>query len=572
MGIFCSIRSPFVAYDDVWFHIKWSNEFIDNQTLSNYNEYYGKFAYHFIGSTISIFSNIDIIIIARCIGIVQIPIGCLSFYFLLKNIIKNQNLSIIITILFSITILGTILNLSQYWPTALTTLFAFQGYSQFYKRIEAIQKKQQDNSQDNRKYFSIQFLLLLSIIFVHVINAIVYIAPIIFIELILTLRNKKFLFDLFFYLGMVFLNIFINPFSSNIIDFSTILTTWWIYLLLPILLFAFYLVEQFINKYSYNLRDPSPNLFDPANSTIKIEKTIFRKYIIPIVIVVVPIIFIILTLKNKGFFPANLYITLLEVCIVSIFCSASLVGILLYRDYSLTGKVNFLYSLCVIILISFLIIANVLHSFIIRIIEIYVPFIFIGLAFYILYNFPRWFEKKKNRKYLLAIIIVNLFSGIMYQATFMDFITTSEKNFVESSSFFFTKQIYSGNSSQNISNQSTVNLIGNFHWSYPYQYYSNDDILNYSHDMGYFLHPENHSRIMIDGKTVNRLQSLYYTQNYSNVFIFVGNIDVDRGMLYLDGGNFGKLSEKDLSVYCNLDYLNRVGVSNNRKTLYWVIP
>ena len=92
------------------------------------------------------------------------------------------------------------------------------------------------------------------------------------------------------------------------------------------------------------------------------------------------------------------------------------------------------------------------------------------------------------------------------------------------------------------------------------------------HELGYYLHPINHTNTFENGTDINFLQQLYNIEDYGNVFILIGDIDMTRGILLLDGRDYGKLTIEEFDTYNNLMYLNRVGVSCQRKTLFWVIP
>ncbi|QEE16051.1 hypothetical protein DSAG12_01879 [Promethearchaeum syntrophicum] len=571
LSLFISLRNPYVGYDDVWFHMRLTNDFLDNGLISDNKIYFGELSYHFIGSVFSLFSGLDTLNLARFIGIFQLPFGCFLFYCFIKKIIRNQNLSILITFLFTITIFGTILNFSQYWPTALTTFFGLQMYSFFYERFKLTKFNDKFSLKKNRLYYLIQSILILSIIIVHSINALVYLIPLLFSLIIITIQSRKFLKDLIFFSVLFIINL-INDFYWTItLTTSKFINYWWvIFIIIPLVGFLFYIFEKGTHKWTYSIDEPSSILFDSTNKAIIIEKKYYRKFIVPLLIIIGPIVYIYLNIKLKGFFPANVAIMAIEVGFFLIIISASIIGIQIYRKYSLIGKLNFLYFTGILVILVILIILQVVHTFIVRMIQLYIPIFFLGLGFYILYNFKYWLNNPRNRKILLVILLTHTLSSVCYQANFSDFITNSEGSFIEQTVFYSNRENFSDSYS------TTVLIIGNFHWSYPFNYFfemnSNPNNASFSYELGYYLHSENHTNVFENGTEINYLQQLYDLNKSDNIYILIGDIDITRGILLLDGKDYGILTHNEFHEYNNLNYLNRIGVSNNKKTLFWIIP
>jgi hypothetical protein len=571
LSLFISLRNPYVGYDDVWYHMRLTNDFLDNGLISDNKKYNGELAYHFIGSIFSLFSGLSTLNLARFIGIFQIPFGCFLFYFFIKKIIKNQNLSILITFLFTITIFGTILNFSQYWPTALTTFFGLQMYNFFYERFKLINGTDQVSLKRIRLYYVIQSILVVSIIISHGINALVYLIPLLFSLIIITFQSRKFLKDLIFFSVLFIINLLYDFYWTITLTTSKFINYWWsIFIIIPFVVFLFYIFEKGTRKWTYSIDEPSSELFDSTNKAIIIEKKYYRIIIVPFLIVIGPIVYIYLNIKLKGFFPANVAIMAIEVGFFLLFLSASVIGIQIYRKYSLVGKINFLYFTGILVTLIALLILQVVHSFIVRMFELYVPFIFMGLGFYFLYILKHWLKYPKNRKILLIVLLTHTVSSGCYQAIFSDFITISEGRFIEDTISYSSGELFTD------SDPSKTLFIGNFHWSYPYNYFfnlnSNPSNSKFVHELGYYLHPINHTYTYENGTEINFLQQLYNLEDYGNIFILIGDIDMTRGILLLDGRDYGKLTNEEYNNYDDLPYLNRVGVSCNKKTLFWVIP
>ncbi|WP_457917472.1 hypothetical protein [Candidatus Lokiarchaeum ossiferum] len=571
LSIFCALRSPVVAFDDAWYHMTLSQELIRTGFLEDYSEYYGKLTYHFLGASFSLMSGFGIEILAKFIGLFQLPLGCLLFYTITRRISKNKNISIITTILFTITIFGTILNLSQYWPTALTTFFGLELYHQYIQRLKKIPSPSFLPIEETWKFISIKAMLILAITFTHVINALIYLTPLIFIEFFLIIRDKNFKWDFISSLVLAGTSLLLNPYSRYVLSNINIPTNPLIFLAILPIVFVFILIEKFIHRYTFSTKNPTPKFFDPENTTIIFEKKYYFKFLIPALILIGPIVYIVLIIREKGFFPSNIGISVIETIIIAILCSASIIGFSLYRNYSLVGKSNFLYMICIVGLILSSIVLSIIPSFIIRMIEIFVPFIFIGVGRYFFYNQSRILLKKRNRKVLTVFCAINLISSISYQTLFADYISSSDRGFIEKFAYYSSDfDLNYDESPQKLADDQSI-VTGNFHWAYPFGFYGNNSVIQFDHEIGYYLLPENHTKMTSNGTEIIRLRAYQSRNNYTNMYLILGDIDLTRGLIYLDGGNFGLLDDNDFDFTNNAVYLNRIGVANHQKSIFWVI-
>ena len=575
LAIFCAIRVPYVPYEDDWYHMAISNYILENKYPQNTDLYWGRLSYQFIGSSIALLSDLDIMIVARFIGVIQLPLGCILFYKFLSDQIKNQNLAILITIAFSLTIFGTILNFTQYWPTATTTFFGLQFYIIFFKRMQEYQNKVgtekthrlKTETSKNIIYFTIQSTLLLSMMFTHVINAPIYLAPIIFALVFITIRDRRFLRELIFYTILFLLNILINPYFvglflvSGLFDTSRILIFGLIFI--PIFGLFLWRFEKFIKNYSYSTLEEQQYLFNPKNTSILVERKYHRKYIIPIILLITPFIFYFVNINTKQYFPASLIISMLDVEIFIIIISGSIIAYGIYRDYNIHGKINFLYMMAIFAIVLALIFLGTIYTLIVRMIELYVPFFFIGFAYYVYYNFNKWLKNPKHRKIMLSFFLINLFSAVSYQTTLSEHITPSENRFVYQTSFYTQN---STRFSSEAPNDTSIMIIGGFRWKHPYAYYTNDSQISYKTQYGDLIHLENQF-----SEGINQFKPLQDYYGINNYFILIEETYTTRGILTLDGKHYGQITDEELFLYNNQNYINRVAISNHGKTLYWII-
>lgn len=584
LSVFVSINIPFVPYEDVWYHLSIVKDFVDDGELISYAIYRGNITYHFLGAIYSICSGIDILSMGKYVGILQIPIGCLIFYVLMSKFVKNKQIVIITTIIFSLTSLGTILNFSQFWPQAHAIFFGSQLIINFLNNMEQTGLLNSDEILNvkmhpfkkyilqNGKYLIFQTILIISSMVVHVSSLTIYLILVLISLLFISYRNRQYSFEFIFYLIALVLNSFLNPYSfeilgifSNLTLIITILTIIMAVLILP---FGFFMVEKFMHKYTFNIKQPTREWFDPSNSSFWVEKHIFWKVIIPCISFISPLIYYFMNIQTKKYFPADVWIILLESVFIAVLLAISIMGILFYRQYSLVGKIIFMFLITIIGLLIIFAVFGIIYTVIIRTFRLIVPYIFVGIGLYLLYHEKRWLKTNKHKQILSIFLLGNLFVGIAYQATFSDYVTPAEINFVSNSSKFSKPTDLLSN---NMSSNSTILMFGSFHFDYPYEYYANRSNLQYIPAYSQYIHPANQTITFGNGTSINTLQLLLSDTDYDNILIFLDQSYLDQGINLLDGRNYGKMTLNEFNQYNNLNYLNRIAVASNRKSIFCVI-
>ena len=375
------------------------------------------------------------------------------------------------------------------------------------------------------------------------------------------------MFDLAFFLVALILNSILNPYSFEILGFfsnwSLTLSVVIIVITITMIPLIFFLIEKIIRNDTFNIKHPTPKWFDPSNSSFWVEKHILWKIIIPGVSIISPLIYYFLNIQTKKYFPANTWIILLDSVFFTIFIAISIMGILFFRQYSLNGKILFLFLIATLSLLFGFGILGIIYTVIVRTFKLIVPFLFIGIGLYIFYHKDRWLKNNNHRKIFFGFLLINMLVGITYQITFTDFVTQAEINFVQTSSEF---------AENNDSTNSTILMFGSFHFDYPYEYYANRSNLQYIPSYSEYIHPANHTNLDENGTSYNALQSLCSSTQYDNIIILLDKSYLDQGVNLLDGRNYGKMTLDEFDQYNNLYYLNRIAVGSNMKSLYWVIP
>jgi hypothetical protein len=573
IGFYASIRIPFVPTEDVWFHMAVCNDFLDDGVLVDYDVYRGNLSYHFMWSIFAAYANVDILVVAKYIGVFQVPFGCLLFYYLLCRFISNRDACLLISFIFSLSSMGTLLNFTQFWPTASTIFFGLVLNVNFFQRLQSQQsqlEKDQAMVPLDLKYCIIQGTIALCIIVSHVTSAIVYITPIIFTLFMISIRSPRFLKEMLFYLGLFVLNVLLNPFgleAATRVDIGFLLAyKYLIIIAVPVGIVVFIYLERFFHRYTYSLQNPNSGGFNSAeNSTFWFDDKIYRKYIIPCLVLIGPVVYYFFNAQSKQYLPSNFYAIMVDTMVSAILISAALVGINIYRQYLLIGKAGFLYLLFIIGLLTSLYLLNVVYTYFFRILNLYVPFIFLGAGLYLFYHASRTFTKPLIRKLLYTGLILFLFNSLIYHAQFQEHVTVSKNNFVETTTEFLVEPNEAVNGGKTM-------IIGNFYYCYVYVYYIGDaPVIYYQYD-SHLIRVDNHTAIDENGHEYNVLQALYEKRDLENLFIIIDDEYQTRGIAVLDGVNHGKMTREEVNQYNNLPYINRVAVAGHGRTIFWVIP
>jgi hypothetical protein len=584
LAIFACTRIPYVPADDVWYHMAVTQDIKDYGYIFNPDEHRGNLSYHFIGCIFSIFSSLEIATIGKYVGIFQLTFGCIIFYFLALKIFKNENIAIILTIVFSVTTLGSILLLTQYWPTAMAIFFGLIFNLNYYNRIKGFEENCYIKYPNNLKYYLIQSILAISIIITHVTSAVVYITPFIFISFFLAFQNRKFVNELVFYIIIFLVNLFVNPFGLLVFFSFGSLTQYGILILvaIPVAIFGIYIYNYFLKNYSFSMKNPKLGNFDKSNSIFWIEKRFFRKVILPVIAIAGPLIYYFINIGTKKYYPADVRIMTLDIATVAIIIASAIVGFNCYRDYNLTGKLNFIYFTFAIVFIGALFLIGIVYTYILRIITLLIPFLFLGFGYYLLYSSKTWFSKPRSKKLVLCLFMLNIITSVGYQITLQEDVSVSESVFIQNSLYFTQQSRNNFDEMSDLDNKPSINstnssilLIGIFHWRYPVYYYGDEGQISYEQYKTKHIPPENHTYIDENGTEVNALQELYSTPEFDdvdNVMIIMEEKYKTRGLLLWDAMDYGVLTEEEFESYNEFDYLNRIAVGNHQKSLYWVIP
>lgn len=568
--IFSVIRIDTFPTDDVWYHIKICEDILSYQNNFDYTIYNGKITYHYV---ICYFSNLSGVSLYNCvkyIGIFQLYLALFAFKSVLNHLKLNQSSQILTQVIFILTSFGTILNNVQAWPTALTIIFniiIFRNFLSFQiKEVrENYSKKIPKNSRKILYYYLFQFSLLLGSFFLHIVNFIVSIIPIILILLTFTCRNKKRYFkECIFYISNLILFIFLDlsifyTFFEIIRDFSTIsviISIVFIILMIPLGIS----IEKFIQNETYPINEiKSKNeKFRPDNSSISIDQKYFWKIILPIIAIVsIPLILFTIS-RTKTYFSVNKFLLIsqftLEICIIAII----VISVLIHRNFNIFGKIQYIFLIYFLISLIILIFSSNGYSISIR---------FVNNSFFmLLFNFSLYLnytKVRKNRKITNRIKIILffafIFSSVLYHASYTEFITTQQESFWRSQSNL---------NSQNLPSSSNL-IIGSFHWQYCVNYYYNYSEENNPFD-SYFLYNlplETHNNSQ---STENNLYIFKDNHDFKNIYLFFGKYEMNYGMIDQHRNNYGVISEIDYNMYINAHYLDRIAISYSKSNIYLV--
>ncbi|RLI65189.1 MAG: hypothetical protein DRO88_05265 [Promethearchaeia archaeon] len=152
LSVFTTLHFPFLPAEDDWYHVKISQAMLLHQDQFLSTAYRGNLSYHFIGALLALGSGQDMMVVGHWIGLLQIPLACMLFFSIVSTILpkkNNRTIAILSTFLFALTALGTLINFSQFWPTALSTLIGFQLYLNFFTALKRKSSRLQNNMTSN---------------------------------------------------------------------------------------------------------------------------------------------------------------------------------------------------------------------------------------------------------------------------------------------------------------------------------------------------------------------------------------------------------------------------------------
>ncbi|WP_457556961.1 hypothetical protein [Candidatus Harpocratesius sp.] len=573
LSVFSILHFPFFPVEDDWYHVKLSQAFIENQKEYLSTAYRGNLSYHFIGALLTVGSGQDVLFIGRWIGLFQIPFACILFFNIMRFILpgkKRTIIAILSTILFSITALGTIINFSQFWPSALSTFLGFQLYHNFFKQIKKIQtdriliKENQlikIHKNSDLKIIIIQMIIIGASISTHVVNTLFFLIPIICSLTIALIRERSLLIMWITYVLGLIAQIVFNPYSLslflNLNLFQSSLKAIIFIIALPIIGIGLLFFERFIHSDTFNLNFMKNKLhwLPKSGFAVRFEQKYLLQLLYPTISTIVSLILILLNRQKSYRFPMNVSLILCVIFITSAIIICCYMAVILFRNYDFLGKFHYLNFFSITCLLFLLILIGTLSTFINRVLELFSFYFFIGFGFYLVYNLDKKLHNKKFQRIALGFLLFSQLIGIIYQIQFKAYISKSENAFIQTSSHLI----------QNDYNKSTNLIVGGFKWKHPYNYYS------YYSDNIYVVDPfedlwmNENGTIFLNPKYGKILVEMKKTNNITNIFFYYDSSYSDEGVYLTDLKYFGVLSNSQLIFYLNNGDLNRVAVGGKEQ-------
>jgi MFS family permease len=522
--------------------------------------------YQIIGALISLFSGLDILFIARWAGIVQLLLGSALFYIICNKIVKNSQISILCTFIasFSFSYIGFLINLSLYWPTALSIILGMQFTIQYLNHLEKYRLKE-ITLQHNIGYFLEQALLIIIIDLSHITNGALVVLPFLFATFFMLFQDRKLILDFAIYAVLFAVNFILNNLRIDTLIPITLSSKELLILIvigIPILIILVLFIKKWLDKHTYRLNTPeieeTPD--ENNNNSLKIEKRILRKYLIPFAIIGMPIILGEYFISQHTEITLNFIFWMIDLGMTLVFFMFAVVGFLIYRKSNLMGKSNFLLAIFMVILFLALSIIGTNSIYIYRIILLYFPLIITYIGLYFLYSLHNWLQIQKNQKFLMLFCCISLSISMVFQSTIPGFISDSQYNLVQ----------FSVNHTPNAQNNyANVMYLGNLNYNYLFIYDNNS--IWFDRYFGSYFFP-NIQIQNISGIETNQLQDLMKYYSLANLYLIIDNTYFINGIVGIDNKNYGIMNNAEYLQYYNASYLDCVCVSINMNTIFWVVP
>lgn len=556
---------------DPWMHIS-IIKFITDINYLPLNDYFGTFGFHIFGSLIYFFSGANIILIPKFFIFYTLPIMSLIVYNLFMRIFRNKNLALLGIFVLSISSLGFLNIIFQFWPTSLALIQGITLFFLLYIRLQSfIQEKEPNKKQIFSGIFIFYFLFItifISCLLVHSLIAMIFLVSFLWVYLIYFVKSYRRGNDIILLgicLCVFFIFYFLNISTGHFIVFSKIGGLPWYYILFGLtgigilegLVLLHYRKSMIFTKGRYSLI-----IMGKKHKNLK---KIEDKFLLPLVFILVTIFICSFTIVNILFFKFDL-ITIFTGIEILIICSFGIWGLFVFQ-FKPRGKPLLLWGLGlgIILLVGFLF--DFLTSsltFFSRIFYLSSIMIAIGFVSYI-HKLVKThlIQKPKMQFFLIFLTFFSLFTT--YFEVYYSIEFYSLKNRERS-----TIQWYSSfKSDQNV-------VIAEFGWDpifmyYGYPFEENNASLPLS-DVIYFLMVSNdylNPRLHIQNGT-NILSELKKNSGM-DVYLIV----TDHYLLLSDLELFGRLTSEEIEMYYNLSYLNKICSSKtengNEIPLYWVI-
>ncbi|MFX1419693.1 MAG: hypothetical protein ACFE9N_12300 [Promethearchaeota archaeon] len=556
---------------DPWMHIS-IIKFITDINYLPPNDYFGTFGFHIFGALIYFFSGVNIILIPKIFIFYILPITVLIVYNLFMRIFRNKNLAILGIFVLSISSLGFLNIIFQFWPTSLALIQGIMLFFLLYTRLQSfIQEKEPSKQQIFSGIYIFYFMFIvifISCLLVHSLIAVIFLVSFLWVYLIYFAKSYRRGNDLILLglcLCIFFIFYFLNISTGHFIVFSKISGIPWYYLLFGMIMIG--VLEGLIllhYRRSMIFTKGRYSLIIMGKKHQKLKK-IEDKYLLPIVFILVTIFICIYTILNIFFFKFELttVFTGIEILIICLFGIWGL-GIFQFKP---RGKPLLLWGLGlgIILLVGFLFdFFTSSLTFFSRI--FYLSSIVISIGFISYINKLVKTHSIQKSKIKFFILGLTVFSTI---ATYFEIYFSIEFYSLKNREIG-TVQWYSHyKSNQNL-------IIAEFGWDPIFIYY------------GYPFEENNFSRQLSDVIYFQMVSNDYlnpslHIQNGTNILtelkkntgMDVFLIVTDHYLLLSGLELFGRLTSEEVEMYHNLPYLNKICSSKTENgeeiPLYWVI-
>ncbi|MHA2183077.1 MAG: hypothetical protein ACXAAH_16790, partial [Promethearchaeota archaeon] len=354
LGVFGT--SIFIGTDP-WMHIS-IIKFITDINYLPTSDYFGTFGFHIFGVVIHFFSGLEIILIPKFFVFYTFSISSLITYILLIRIFKNKNLAILGVFVLTISSLGFLNMMYQFWPSSLALILGLTLFFLLYSRIKSFTQEKEPNFKQvlsNGVFSYLLFIVIfISCLLVHSLIAVILLVSYIWVYLIYFVKSYRRGFDLIL-LGIclcIFLIFYLlNISTGHFIVFTRLESVSWYYILFAII--GIGILEGFIllhyrksmvftkGRYSSIILGERHNIF----------KKIEEKFLFPIIFAIVIILVFSFSIANLLLFNFDLItiFTGFEILIIWFF---AIWGLSIFQ-YKPRGKPLLLWGLALgIILLS----------------------------------------------------------------------------------------------------------------------------------------------------------------------------------------------------------------------------
>ncbi|MFX0001906.1 MAG: hypothetical protein ACFE9C_07585 [Candidatus Hodarchaeota archaeon] len=556
---------------DPWMHIS----IIKYITYIKYlplDDYFGTFGFHIFGVLIHYFSGVSIVLIPKFFIFYTFPLISLIVYNLFMRIFRIKNLAILGIFILSISSLGFLNILFQFWPTSLALIQGITLFFLLYVRLQPFIQEKEPRRKDifsDIYFFYICFVVIfISCLLIHSLIAMILLVSYLWIYLIYFVKNYRRGNDIIILgicLCIFFIFYFLNISTGHFIIFSKIGAIPWYYIvsavimigILEVLILLHYRKSIVFTKGFYSLV--------LKGEIHKNLKKIDEKFLLPVIFIMVTIFISIFTILNLFFFKFELttIFTGIEILII---CSLAIWGLYFFQ-FKPRGKPLLLWGLAlgIILLIGFLFdfLTSTL-TFFSRIFYLSSIIISIGFTSYIHKLVKtRSIQKPKVKFFIIFLTIFSLLATYVEIYFAIDFYSLKNRE-------IGIIQWYSNyNSKKN-------GVIAEFGWDpvfifYGYPFEDNNvsiplsDVIDFHMVSNEYLNPnlhiQNGTNILSDLKKDSGMEIFLVVTDY---YLLLSGLEL-----------FGQLTNKEIEMYYNLSYLNRVCSSktenSNEIPMYWVI-